>query len=128
MPACNKAKCKEKIKIGDLNKKITLQNRNITPPIFGSPDFDETFSNDVEVWARIITKEGKTFFDGINTDINITHEITIRYDATVTAETWILFESRRIDILRVVDINEDHQFMKLICNERGLSANRAAMA
>lgn|SRR5512139_1880929 len=104
---------------GELNKQVTLQNRAIVPPIFGSADFDESFSTTATVWASIKTKAGKTIFDGVNQDVRITHEIIIRYDSTVTAETWIEFEGKKIDIVQVEDINEEHAFLRLLCNYRG---------
>ena len=100
-------------------KTITLQNRDIVPPIFGSSNFDENFSNDQNVQAIIKTVLGKTFFDGVNTETNITHEIRIKYLAGVTAETWILFNSKRFDILSVTNCCEDDRILILTCCEKG---------
>lgn len=100
-------------------KTITLQNRAISSPLFGQPDFGETFSGDQDVTAIIKTVKGKTFFDGISTEVNITHEICIEYLAGVTAETWILFKSRRIDILQVTNCCEEDKVLILTCSERG---------
>lgn len=120
MPKCVKIQRRHrKPCIGDLSDEIILQNRAIAPPVFGDPDFDETFTNTATVWASIKTVAGKTFFDGVNTETLITHEILIRYDSTVTAETWIEFESRRFDILDVDDFEERHEWMYLTCTERG---------
>lgn len=117
-----------KVCIGDLNKLITLQSRAITPPDFGDPDFDETFTDGDDVWAAVNTVDGKTFFDGVNTDVNITHEFYIRYDATVTAETWVEMDDRRFDILRTNDLDERQDFMQLICVERGANTIEATKA
>lgn len=104
---------------GDLNKRITLQGRSITPPIFGSADFTETFAAGNERWAAINTIAGKTIFDGMNQkDVALTHEIFIRYDATVTAETWILYNGRRFDIAAVEDMEERHEWMRLLCTDK----------
>lgn len=100
-------------------KMLTLQNRNIASPAFGSVDFDETFSNDQEVLGIVKTKRGKTFFDGVNTETPITHEICIQYLPGVTAETWVLFKGRRIDILSVENCCEEDEVLILTCSERG---------
>jgi SPP1 family predicted phage head-tail adaptor len=105
---------------------ITLQNRAITPPVFDGIDFSETFTDAAEVWALINTISGKTFFDGVGTEINITHEIYIRYDSTVTSETWIEFNGRRFDILQTEDLEERNEFMRLTCTDRG--SNTASQA
>lgn len=128
------AKCKNierkkrRICFGDLDKRIILQNRALFAPVFNSVDFDETFTTAKEVWASIVTKSGKTYFDGVSEERLITHDIIIRYNAIVTAETWILYDGRRIDILDVEDLDEQKLFMKLLCNDHGLSINEATKA
>ncbi len=119
---------KRTVCIGDMQDEITIQDRDIIPPEFGKTDFDENFSNDLTVWSAIKTVTGKTFFDGVNTDTPITHEIYIFFDATVTAESWIIFEDRRIDILKVEDFEERHEFMLLTCIDRGLLTREASKA
>lgn len=107
---------------GDLNKRITLQGRSITAPVAGSPDFTETFAAGTERWAAIKTVAGKTFFDGVNQrDREVTHQFVIRYDSSVTAETWISYNSRRFDIMAVEDLDERHEFMMLWCTDKATS-------
>ncbi len=106
-------------------KTITLQNRDILPPIFGSSDFNETFSGDTDVKAIVKTVNGKTFFDGVETERLITHEFQIEFvsgtidDDTVTAETWVVFKGRRIDILDVENCCENDEKLILTCSDRG---------
>lgn len=120
MPQCSKIRRKKRsVCIGDLRSMITLQNRAITPPVFNGIDFSETFTDAAEVWALINTVSGKTFFDDAGTETSITHEIYIRYDSTVTAETWIEFDGRRLDILQTENLEERDEFMKLVCTDRG---------
>ena len=130
MPKCEFIrKKKRRVCVGDMKDVITLNNRDITPPLFNTVDFDENFDpidvGNPESFSLIETVTGKTFFDGVNTETPITHIIYIPYNENVTAETWITFEDRRIDILRVEDFDERHQFMKLTCNERGLTSREA---
>lgn len=107
-------------------KTITLQNRDIAPPLFGTPDFDETFSGDISRQAIVKTIRGKTFFDGVSTERLITHEICLEYEAgvidddTVTAETWVLFKGRRIDVLAVENCCEEDKVLILTCSDRGV--------
>ena len=129
MPKCQKIQRKKRqICIGDMNEQILLQDRGIGEPFFGSVDFSEDFTNNDKVWAAINTVSGKTFFDGVGEEILITHEFLIRYDASVSAETWISWNSRRFDILTTEDYDERKEFMKLICTDRGLSSNDASKA
>ena len=121
---------KRQICIGDLDELITLQDRDISSPIFGGVDFDEDFSADNQVWALLSTVKGGTIFDGVEDDGKLTHEIYIVYDVNVTAETWILLgdPARRLDILDVEDLDERHEYMLLSCAERGLATQEASKA
>lgn len=118
-------KKKRKICIGDLRDLITLQNRSIQPPEFGEVDYVENFNDTGTVFSLINTVSGTTYFDGVNTETPITHEIYIRFDPTVTAETWVEFDGKRIDILSVEHLDERKEWLKLICNDRGLTNKQA---
>jgi len=109
-----------KVCIGDLNTLIKLQSRDIVAPLFDSVDFDENFQDTAEVLALIETQTGRTVFDGVDTDINITHKIVIRYDATVTSETWIELAGKRVDIIFVENLESRNEWMLLFCVMRGV--------
>lgn len=123
-------KKKRHVCVGDMVDVITFNNRNIAPPLFDTVDFDEVFTEQdpaiPERLALIETIDGKTYFDGKNTETNITHIIYCAYDESVTAETWITFETRRIDILKVEDLDERHDFLKLTCNDEGLISRESS--
>ena len=121
-------KKKREICIGDMRDLIVLQNRAIQPPDFYEVDFTEDFEDTGEVWALVNTVSGRTYFDGVNTETPITHEVFIRYDSTLTAETWIEFNNRRLDILSVENLDERNEFQKLVCNDRGLVKQAATQA
>ena len=101
-------------------KTVTLQNRAISAPAGGSTDFGEIFTDEgLPVQAIISTQRGKVLFDGVSTDEKITHKISIEFVENVTAETWILFNDRRFDILDVENVGEQDICLVLRCNERG---------
>ncbi len=116
-----------KICTGDLDTLITLRNRAIVEPIFNSVDFDEDLDQDpLEVFAKVVTRSGKTVFDGVSTDVNITHEVTIRFESTVTSETWVDLDSKLLNIISLENLEERSEFMLLSCAFRG--AGEAAKA
>lgn len=126
MPQCQKLrKRKRQFCVGDLRDRITIQNRSITPPSSGV-DFDETFTNESEIDAVVNTVTGKTYFDDVGVGTNITHEIGFRFDETVTAESWILFNGRRLDILDLEDLDERHMWYRARCVDRGLVTKEAS--
>ena len=122
MPRCQPIRKKRRnVCIGDMEDQVTLENRAIQAPDFDTVDFQEDFTApNPAVWALIETVRGKTFFDGVSTEQDVTHWIYINFDATVTAETWVkLADGRRLDILRVENLDERSDYMLLHCDDRG---------
>jgi SPP1 family predicted phage head-tail adaptor len=129
MPECKKIKRPKRILcIGDLDSLIKLHTRAISAPAYGNVDFDEGFNDPPDTWAMVTTVKGKTFFDGAETETPITHEIGIRFDSTVTAETWITLNNERLDILNVEDLDGRQEWMWLQCTDRGDVAKDATKA
>ena len=111
---------------------ITLKDRELGAPLFEAVDFSENFTDKSESspdsFALIETATGKVYWDGVNTDTPVTHIVYIPYNDSVTSETWIEFNLRRFDILKVEDMEERHEFLKLTCVDRGLIAKDASRA
>ena len=130
MPQCIRIKRRHRKQcVGDLKDELFIRDRAIVPPVAGDPDFDESFTANVTIWAGINTVTGKTFFDGVNGDVNITHVIYIRWDSTVNAESWVeLLDGTRLRILAIENLEERNEFLKLTCTERGLNTVAAAKA
>ena len=120
---------RRKICVGDLIHKIKLLPRDITEPGFGETDFGEDFTDERDAFAKVITVAGTTLFNGINTDVNVTHEVYIRFDPDVGAETWVeLEDGTRLDVVFADDLDERHEWLKLICTERGPASQGASEA
>lgn len=126
MPRCVRLKRKHrKVCVGDLDNTITLQDRAITAPLSGF-DANEAFTtNTADAWAKIETSRGETVFDGSNTEVDVTHIFTIRWLTGVTAETWILFDGERFDILDTQDLEERNEWLIMKCTNKGITANAA---
>lgn len=107
--------------VGDLRDRIEVADRAIQEPGFDSPDFGEKFQNRRVRWARINTVSGRTIFDGVGVERVITHEIVLRYEAGITSETWVVLEGcRRLDVLKVEDLEERREWLLLLCSETGV--------
>ncbi len=118
-----------KICVGDLNHRVMLLPRNMTEPGFGDTNFGEDFSGGKEAWAKVFTTEGKTLFNGVNADVNVTHEVYIRTDPDVTSETWVeLEDGTLLDVVDTEDIDERGEWLKLVCTERGRATLGGAQA
>lgn len=110
---------KRRYTIGDLDTRVILRDRAIQAPVASSTDFDELFSTGAGVWAKVSTPDGKTQFDGVETDVNVTHVVGIRWKRDVTTETWIeLPGGRRLDVVTMQNLEERNQWLQLMCRER----------
>lgn len=142
MPICEKIRSKKrKICIADLDRLITIENREIQTPENGSVDytlgfqpyeaqmvgngFNEGYNIGFEggnggvVWAMIESVNGETVFDGHNIERIVTHRIYIPYLEGLTQEQWILAEGQRFDILDIEDLDFRHDYQLLRCTVRG---------
>ena len=125
-----------KVCVGDMIDVVIFQFRDIQSPLFNTVDFTEQFSNidasDPSSFALIKTPRGKTWFDGVSTEVEITHEIYIPYDERITAEVWLTIEgdseAQRIDILDVNDLEERQEIMLLTCNNKGVVSKAATQS
>jgi len=121
-----KLNTKRRLCAADLDRLITLHNRNIKTPLnFGQTEATEDFTGAQDVEAKVETRTGVTIFDGSNVETIITHQFFIRYRPNITTETWILFEGTRYRIVYVDDLNEEHEWLRFDCCVRGTSANEA---
>jgi SPP1 family predicted phage head-tail adaptor len=118
------AKCKyfkrevPKVCIGDLNKRVIVKTAAIAAAT--NVSYGRDFDNHSTPWAMIKTLNGIIVFDSTNQERTASHQIIIRYDANITAEYWVEYNSNNLDILTTENINEESQFLKLICGERGV--------
>lgn len=117
--------------IGDMRDAISLMVRAIQPPS-GSVDFGEAFTllnaEQEYIAAMIQTVNGVTYFDGVNPEAKITHYFFVPYDAAITSQAWVYFESRRFKIYNVEDLDEKHEVMRLVCEDKGLIAKPGSAA
>lgn len=115
---------------GDLDSRVKIENRSQVPPVYGAADAAFAFgavSGDGYVWAKVETSSGKTVFDGVSFDRRITHRVTIRQLAGVTAQSWVLLaDGTRLDVVQVETFDERGQFMDLLCDARGDSSRAMA--
>jgi len=129
MTQCKKIpRVKKQVCIGSLDTPIELNNRAIQAPLVGGVDFDETFTPSTTVFALVETKIGVTIFDDSNTERTISHFFYIRFDSTVTQETWIKYNGNLYDIINVENLQEKDEFLLLRCNLRGDETVRANFA
>ena len=99
---------------------VKIKVREIGAP-FSTVDFSEKFKDYLDMYASVSTVSGKTYFDDTGVGTNITHEIGVRYDDSITAESWVVIDGRRLDILTVENLDERNEWLRLRCTDKGTS-------
>ncbi len=114
--------------IGDMTMKVRLLLRELQPPSPGETDFSEKFTEFAAPFAKVVTRSGKTFWDGVNqADVAVTHELDLYWRDDVDTGTWLLLSNgNRLRVLAVDGLDERGQFMRLTCTDRGLEDKAAA--
>lgn len=120
---------RRKVCIGDLRHLVTIHDRRLGEPAFGATEFTEEFDSGRKVWAAIKTVVGKTLFNAVAGDREVTHELRLRADPNVTSENWIeLDDGTLLDILSTEDLDERGEWLVLLCAETGARSQPAARA
>lgn len=119
------------IQLDRKGKPVEIQTRSLND---GFDDVEtEIFSTvaNGSVTAIICTPKGKTVFDGVNTEEDVTHEFHILWPGfDVTTENWILFtgKNKRYRVLAATNCCEADERMIVQCTERGQTDRNAASA
>lgn len=108
--------------LGRCGQDIILEDRETR---FKNGDPVATFSGADTINAIVKTVSGVRVFDDTNTEVDITHEICIPYQAGVTSEKWVKLGSRRIRVITVENCCEKDEVLKLRCTERGPDVKEA---
>jgi len=103
-----------------LRHRIALRSMQVTKSATGA-----NIATPVEiasVWAAIEPVGGREAFRSGRETADLTHDVTIRYRAEVTAANQVLHGERVFDVMRVIDVLERHRWMRLECREQRTAA------
>jgi len=108
---------------GDLNKGCTLWDRGISAPKFDETESGEDYTNDSTEFCAIETMVGVEVFNESNALIGtITHRFyIIKSDRVIsTASTRVEFNGNYYGIIRVQNVDENDDFLRLDCANIGI--------
>jgi SPP1 family predicted phage head-tail adaptor len=69
------------------------------------------------VWGRVEPLRGRERLHGMQLEAGVTHRVTIRYRDDVTARHRLRLRARVFNIRAVIDPEERHRFLELLCEE-----------
>lgn len=117
------------VQLAQKGRSIKLQTRRLSTRLGGSES--ATFSTVAggDVLAIVCTPKGKTVFDGVNTEEDVTHTFHLAHPGfEVTRDHWVLLGTKRYRVLRATNCCEADERWLLECTERGATDRVAANA
>lgn len=103
------------ISLGALRHRLTIQAESPTADAGGGHGL--AWSNVATVWGRVEPLSGGERLRAMQIESRVTHRITIRYRAGVTAANRIAFANRIFNIRAVVNVEERNRILELLCEE-----------
>jgi len=120
-----------KVSTGDLRERIKLEIRVTNPPQYGSGEYQESYTELNEVWAKVETlgfQIGVKEFNEVNIEDRPSHRFTIRYIANINSfDHRIRYRSEFYEIIRPSNPEERNEYLTLYCKKAGndsLGANQ----
>lgn len=109
---------------GILNRRVTLQRVAAdAPDPHGQPG---PFWSDVaEIWAAVEPLAGREYLQAMASHSEATVKIRIRYRPDVTARDRIILRGVQHDIESVIDIDDGHEELQLMCRVRSATDDTA---
>lgn len=102
---------------GELNRRITLRLRADVPA--SDQGLDSLFTEQKKRWAKIEPVGTAVYAAGIQTDVKLTHRITLYYLKGMSESHEVVHGSTVYRVRRVADMNGDHRFTLLEVEELG---------
>ena len=104
------------MKIGDMRHRITFQQPQKTPD--GYKGHTVKWQVVATVWASVEPLSGREYFYSHQIKAQATHRVKTRYRADITTKMRIkLSEDRALAIESILDLQERHQVLEILCRE-----------
>lgn len=103
------------MKIGQLRHRVTIQKKN-GGTNDGGGNITPNWENVATVWAKVEPAAFEKVQAGQSVQ-QITHTVTIRYRADLTATCRLVFNGRILDIKYITNTNERNREMVISCLE-----------
>lgn len=104
---------------GKMRHRITFQRFDGTRDGFGDPldTADQHWCDVATRWAAIDPISGREFYAAEQSQSEVSHKVRVRYLPGITTDMRILWQGRRLKILSVIDWEERHESLLLMCKE-----------
>lgn len=104
---------------GAYRHRISFQTYTGEADEFGDPVLmdDDNWTETAKVWASVNPISGRELFAAEQSQSEVTHRVRCRYRSGVTPLMRIVFHDRVFRILSVIDFEERHETLQIMCRE-----------
>jgi hypothetical protein len=122
-----------KICIADLNKKCSIENRQLKPPKIKQSKPTVKFTTIFKGWFKVKTIRGTSRFANVNINKSATHICITRFSTKIVdldgdGENFITRGNLRLKILEITNVDESDRWLLFHCTERGLDSKEESDA
>ncbi len=103
------------MKIGKLRHRITIQEKVTVPDGYGG--VTSTWKDMATVWSSVEPLKGRELYAAQQVKTELSHRVRIRYMSGIKPEMRIAFDNRTFEIEAIIDPEERHESLELLCSE-----------
>ena len=100
---------------GQLRHRVTIQQLTRVEDEGGG--YAEVWTEVATVWAAIKPLRGNERYEAQQIQSTLTHKVIMRYRAGIKPQMRILYGNRVFEIEAVIDVDERHKWLELLCSE-----------
>lgn len=100
---------------GALRHRVTIQRFERVEDEGGG--YVEDWKDVATVWAAIKPMRGNERYEAQQVQSTLTHKVIMRYRAGIKPQMRILYGNRVFEIEAVIDVDERHRWLELLCSE-----------
>lgn len=103
------------MKARDLRHRVTLQRLVLTQGASG--DLTQGWQDVSTIWAAVEPLSGREYWQAQQIAAETSIRVRLRYMAGVDTKMRVLYGTRVLEILSIVDVEERHRELQLMCRE-----------
>ena len=103
--------------IGEMRHRVTIEQKTRGASDGAGGAVSETWTTFAECWAKLDPQTGREIVAADQNVHRLTHRVTIRHRAGVTAAMRIRYQGRTLAILGLRELLENGRWLEIMCEE-----------
>lgn len=103
------------MRAGELRHRVTIQQKSVTRDSYGAEVI--TWTDVATVWAAVEPLRGREFLEAKQIQSETAYRVRIRHRSDVDTDMRVMWNSRTLEIVAVLDIGGLGRELELMCRE-----------